>query len=92
MGQLCKEIEELLNKKKVQGSTIPSKANWLESGERMSKYFFILEKHNYNRKSINWIWFSNDLIATDPNRILDEQSKFYQEVYTTQKLILMTNV
>ena len=74
-----KELESFYEKK-VEGTIIRSLARWYEHGERSSKYFLNLEKRNHVKKHICKLHI-NGSITTDPLRILNEQKRFYQELY-----------
>ena len=62
--QLSAEINEYDNLKaelqqiyeaKAKGAILRSKVRWVEQGEKSTKYFFNLEKRNFNRKVITEI-------------------------------------
>ena len=59
---------------------IRSRARWYEHGERSSKYFINLEKRNHVKKHIRKLDI-NGFLTTDPLKILNEQKRFYQELY-----------
>ena len=61
-----------------------SKANWVEDGEKNSKYFLNLEKRNYNNTCIKSIINKNNKEINNMNDILEEQKMFYKELYTTK--------
>ena len=46
--ELVKKDIEIILEEKTRGAMIRSWANWVEWGEKTSKYFLNLEKHNYN--------------------------------------------
>ena len=52
----------------------------VQHGERSSKYFLNLEKRNHVKKHIRKLYI-NGSITTDPLKILNEQKRFYQELY-----------
>ena len=58
-----------------------SKCRWVVKGEKATKYFFNLEKRNYNRKIINEIKLENDERTTDETQIL---SMYYSNLYNSQ--------
>ena len=58
-----------------------SKVQWHEEGEKSSKYFFSLEKARYNAKTCYKMLLEDGSEVQDPDRILQEQRKFYQELY-----------
>ena len=61
-----------------------SKCRWVETGEKATKYFFNLEKRNYNRKTINEIKLENDETTTDETQILSMIQTYYSNLYNSQ--------
>ena len=51
LSSLQSELENL-RKEKLHGSFIRSRANWVDSGEKVTKYFCNLEKQNIASKTI----------------------------------------
>ena len=62
-----------------------SKAKWLEQGEKPTKYFFNLEKTNYEKKLIREVKLEDGDTITDPKQIEKELEKFYSNMYTSKK-------
>ena len=60
-----------------------SKCRWLEKGERPTKYFFNLEKRNYNKKTVTELKTDRDTTIKDEKQILDEIESYYNNLYTT---------
>ena len=77
---IAQEKFETFYEKKVEGIIIRSPARWYEHGERSSKYFLNLEKRNHVKKHIRKLDI-NGFLTTDPLKILNEQKRFYQELY-----------
>lgn len=75
-----KQIED----KKIKGEIIRSKVQWAEEGERSSKYFFGLEKHNYVKKHMRKLEIEK-IIITDPKKIQYHQQKFYKSLYQSKQ-------
>jgi hypothetical protein len=75
-----RELEDL-QRYKVQGIMIRSRAKFVEAGERNTKYFLNLEKHNQNIKNIKCLIDENGTTITQANKILDEQVHFYKALY-----------
>ena len=63
-----------------------SKARWYMEGERNTKYFYRLERARYNAKTCNTLLINN-VETTDYKQILEEQRRFYQELYTADPTI-----
>ena len=72
---------ELLNAIKTEGHRIRSRAQSINEGEKCSKYFFNLEKRNYDMKHIQKLRISENEFTTDPKKILDLQKEFYEKLY-----------
>ena len=71
---------------KVRASAIRSRADIIEYNERNSKFFFSLEKANYNLKCIKCLNTSNGQITNEQD-ILKEECKFYKGLYSeTQEI------
>ena len=59
----------------VRGSMIRTQALWISEGEQNTKYFYNLEKKNYNKKHIQKLTVEN-VTLTDPTEILDAEKCF----------------
>ena len=70
---------------KTEGILTRSKIQWVEQGEKNTKYFLNLEKRNYNQKYIKKLIVNDSEIVTDPNKILEEEKQYYQKLYCTKK-------
>ena len=55
-----------------------SKSRWLEEGERPTKYFFNLEKRNYNKKTVTELNIDNDTTVKD-------EKKYYTKLSPSMK-------
>ena len=75
--------EKLLEKAK--GAMFRSKVRWQELGEKNTKYFFSLEKARYNAKTCYKLVTDNGQEITDGNKILEEQRKFYLDLYSVEE-------
>ena len=91
--QLSAEIREYDNLKtelqriyeaKGKGAILRSKARWVEQGEKPLKYFFNLEKSNFNRKVITEIKREDGKTIVEEHEILKEIESFYGELYASQ--------
>ena len=81
--QIKREYEHILDRK-IRGQIIRAKAVWTEEGEKNSKYFLNLEKHNYEIKHIKKLISTNNEEITDPEKILEEEKIFYEHLYTSK--------
>ena len=77
------KLEELYDRK-VEGMLTRSKLKWYEQGEKSTKYFFNLEKRNYEKKHIRRL-LVKEKIVTDPKAILMAQFDFYKQLYERDK-------
>ena len=57
-----------------------SRAKWYEEGEKNTKYFYSLEKANYNAKTCNALLVNGEIIDDDES-ILQQQSAYYEDLY-----------
>jgi len=82
---LAKEKMELFYEGKLQGIIIRARARWCEHGEKSTKYFLNLEKRNHVKKHVRKLKI-NGSFTTDPFKILSEQKRFYQDLYTSKNM------
>ena len=61
-----------------------SKVKWLEQGEKPTKYFFNLEKTNYEKKLLREVKLENGDRVSQPKQIEKELEKFYSNMYTSK--------
>ena len=80
----AKEKLEMFYEEKVKGIIIRARARCHEHGEKSTKYFLNLEKRNYVKKHIRKLAISG-VITTEPFEILDEQKRFYQNLYKSAR-------
>ena len=81
-----KETQEDLDTfmaEKTRGAMIRSRARWVEEGERSTKYFYNLEKRNFNSKTLQCIR-KNEIVINNNRNILDELKAFYQKLYKSR--------
>jgi len=90
--QLSAEIEDYDNLKielqriyeaKGKGAIFRSKVRWVEQGEKPTKYFFNLEKRNFNRKVIKEIKREDGKILVEEDETMKEIESFYENLYTS---------
>ena len=82
IAQIKSDIENIVIKK-LAGSIIRSRVQWVEQGEKPTKFFLDLEKRNYETKCINSLKLSDGSTVYNTKDILNEQLRFYTELYTT---------
>ena len=70
---------------KTKGAILRSKVRWHESGERNTRYFYNLEKQNYEKKTMTKLKRSNGTFTSDQFQILREQMDYYKRLYTSDK-------
>ena len=75
------ELNELTSKWS-EGVIFRTKSKWAMEGEKSTKYFLNLEKSRYNAKCTTCLLIDGEEI-TDNHRILVEQQKYYQDLYTS---------
>ena len=73
----------LIYENKGKGSIVRSKTKWTEQGEKPTKYFFNLERRNYNHKTIRELKYPDGTLVTKEDEILKEIEIFYNDLYTS---------
>ena len=71
---------ESFYEEKTKGVMIRARAKWHEHGEKSTKCFLNLEKRNHVKKHMRKLCI-NGKITTNPDCILNEQERFYRELY-----------
>ena len=61
-----------------------SKCCWIENGERPTKYFFNLEKRNYNKKTIAELRLQDGSTTKNEKLILNHIEAFYKDLFKSQ--------
>ena len=90
IDDILKQYEDLKKELQLQydnkgkAAIFRSKCRWVEEGEKATKYFFNLEKRNYNRKTISEIKLENDETTTDETQILLMIQGYYSNLYNSQ--------
>ena len=83
---VTKKIEEL-ELEKVKASAFRVRCDWQKYGCKSTKYFFALEKRQYNNKTMFSEILDNGTVCKSQKRILEEQNKFYQKLYSKDPTI-----
>ena len=83
-NEVKQEIERI-NSIKAEGYKIRAKAQYVEEGERCTKFFINLEKRNYKLKNMTKLTLDSEKVITDKDEILQEQQTFYEKLYTPIK-------
>lgn len=78
-----------LREKRTDGMLIRSRVQWLQHGEKPSKYFCNLENRNFVDRSMSFLETNNGQFIYDQNKILMEVQHFYECLYSEQHV---TNV
>ena len=60
-----------------------SKCRWVENGERPTKYFFNLERRNYNKKTISELRMEDETIIKNETQVLDAIENYFNDLYTS---------
>lgn len=76
-----RELEQI-EEEKLRGNMIRSRAQWIEEGEKCSKYFMQLENRNYKSKCITSLMTNNNIILQKQDDILKECKSYYKGLYT----------
>ena len=74
----------------VRAAAFRSKAKWIREGEKNSKYFFALEKSNYNKKVITQLYDEQGAICNHQSKNLEIQRNFYENLYSIDPTVNFT--
>ena len=78
------------NNEKANGAILRSKINWVEYGEKNSKFFLNLEKRNYNIKCITKLIKNTDdeQEISNPEYILKYEEDYYKTLYSENSNVI----
>ena len=74
------ELQEIRNIK-LRGNMIRSRTQWIDEGERPTKYFCALENKNFLDKTIKRVCTDKNNIITDQKNILVSLQNYYDELF-----------
>ena len=89
IAHILNEYEDLkmelqsIYEEKGRAAIFRSKCRWVEKGERPTKYFFNLEKRNYNRKTITELRTESETVTNNESQILEAIENYYSELYAS---------
>ena len=69
---------------KLKGNMIRSRAEYIDKGERPTKYFCGLEKHNYVSKTMQQLEKDDGTTIRDQKAILKETELYYKQLYASR--------
>ena len=78
-------LKNIMQHKTKLGTILRSKVRWHEHRERNTRYFYGLEKRNYEKKTTTKLKLSDGSFTNDQSKILQEQMHFYKTLYTSTK-------
>jgi exonuclease III len=81
INNLKSEIDEILVEK-CRGTALRSKCLNYEHGEKATMYFLNMERSKGNKQTITQLINDEDLIVEDQSRILEEEIKFFSNLYS----------
>ena len=87
-GKLESYKQELiaLREKKMEGVLLRSRARWVAEGEKITKYFCVLEKRNYVSKQMIRLTLNNGEEIYETKDIIKEVKMFYERLYSDRQL------
>ena len=74
-----------IKNEELKGSLVRSRAEWLDLGEKPSKFFLNLENRNRVNKIISEIKLDDNTTIKNQMSILEELQKFYKSLYSEKK-------
>lgn len=82
-----KNMQSNILQHKANGAFIRSRTKFYDEGERSSKYYFSLEKHNNRLKTMSQLRNKGGAIITGSKCLLKQQQDFYSELYKSNTRI-----
>ena len=82
----------IIRQNKMRGQYIRSKTQWVEEGEKPSKYFINLETKIYVNKTIPKLIDKSGNIIENQKRILNEAKNYYKNLYSKNETIKSINL
>ena len=82
----CKLRLRELRENKIRGLMIRSRVNWLQNGEKPSRYFTRLENRNFTSKRMSFLEKENGDIIYEQKELLTETKNFYQKLYEKREV------
>ena len=82
--ETAKEELKKIHESRGKEAMFRSKTKWMEHGEKPTKYFYKLEKTNYDKKCIREIKLENEEITSNLALINKEIENFYKNMYTSK--------
>ena len=76
-----KEYERLLQEKAA-NVYLGQKAEWMEKGEKTTKYFLKMQHSNTSKKNITKLYLENGNTITSPVEILKEEVNFFAKIFS----------
>ena len=76
----------------IAASAVRARAQWLNEGEKPSKYFCSLEKNNYIEKTIKCIQLNNGQKITEQREILKNIQAFYSTLFLKKRTSLLSTI
>ena len=70
----------------MNGVRVRSRAQWVDEGEKVTKYFCALENRNFISKSMTKLISNSGSILDDQEQILTEVKSFYQHLYSHREV------
>ena len=69
-----------LRENKLRGAIIRSRINWLQNGEKPSRYFTNLENRNFRAKRMSFLQQDTGNIVYEQRDLLEETKSFYKKI------------
>ena len=83
---LAKETLKKLDLKDLEAIKIRAKAQFLEEGEKSTRYFYSLEKSRKADQTIRVLTKDNLDVVSEPQDLLKETHNFYKQLFTAQPI------
>ena len=83
LERIRQELEQI-RKKRVEGIAVRCRANWINEGEKPTRYFCNLENRNFVNKTVSFLEKPSGDVIEEQSEILKEVEMFYTSLYTAK--------
>ena len=81
-----KEMEAYIEQQ-TRSAAFRSRAKYTRDFEKNTRFFYSLEKSNFDKKTMKCLQKDDGTITTNPTEILEQQRLFYKKLYTSDETV-----
>ena len=85
LERIRQELEQI-RKNRVEGIAVRCRANWINEGEKPTRYFCNLENRNFVNKTVSFLEKTGGVVIEEQSEILKEVEMFYSSLYAAKPI------